>query len=136
LKEDHISLVLWQTGTVEAVRGLSPSDLEDALSEGARAILDAGADGILIDPQYSHFLHANVDLEPYEQALEHVASLFPHLTLFRRFELMHSWADDGVLDLERMEPDERHAAIARLHQCLGAALTRFIMHGVEQSAEQ
>ena len=34
LKQQHYPLVLWQTGTVEAVRGLRPDELLDVLHDG------------------------------------------------------------------------------------------------------
>ncbi|MDE2007484.1 MAG: hypothetical protein KGI51_13015, partial [Rhodospirillales bacterium] len=76
-------LVLWQTGTVDAVRGASPDALADALDQGAQDIAQHGASLVLIDPQFSRLMRANVDLEPYETALRAVA-LRPDAALFPR----------------------------------------------------
>ncbi len=95
LKQQHYPLVLWQTGTVEAVRGLQPDHLLDVLHTGAELVRDAGGDLVLIDPQFSRFLRANTDLDPYEGVLQQVATM-PGVTLFRRFELMRwAWVNDG-----------------------------------------
>ncbi len=122
------ALVLWQTGTVEAVRGIRPDDLREALDEGAQRIRAAGADLVLIDPQFSRFLRANADLDPYEQVLRQYATL-PDVALFRRFDLMRGWASDGGLDLERTPEAERPHAIQALQSCLGDALARYVMNG-------
>ena len=55
---------------------------------------DAGGDLVLIDPQFSRFLRANTDLDPYENVMQQVATM-PGVALFRRFDLMRSWADTG-----------------------------------------
>ena len=98
LKHQQYALVLWQTGTVEAVRGLQPDGLLDILHTGAARIRDAGGDLVLIDPQFSRFLRANTDLDPYENVMQQVATM-PGVVLFHRFDLMRTWANDGRIDL-------------------------------------
>ncbi len=72
LKQQHYPLVLWQTGTVEAVRGLQPDRMLDVLHTGAELVRDSGGDLVLVDPQFSRFLRANTDLDPYEGVMEQV----------------------------------------------------------------
>jgi acyl-CoA thioesterase I len=129
LARQRYQLVLWQTGTVEAVRGTSPDDLSDTLEQGAELVAAQGGNLVLIDPQFSRMLRANTDLPPYEQAMEAAAAL-PNANLFHRFDLMHDWADQGLLDLERTPPSDQAAAVALLHECLGRALAHFILHGI------
>ena len=73
LAAHHYDLVLWQTGTVEAVRGARPQTLREVLEQGVDAAVKADADVILIDPQFSRFLRANTDMNPYEMVLEQIA---------------------------------------------------------------
>ncbi len=122
-------LVLWQTGTVDAVRGVLPEEVEQALATGAEAVQRAGADLVLIDPQFSRFLRANVDLDPYEQALERVASV-DGVALFHRFALMQFWAETGGIDLEQADTRDRPGVIRALHACIGRALARFVLNGI------
>jgi hypothetical protein len=129
LKRGHIALVLWQTGTVEAVRGIHPEELRGVLEEGAELVAAQSGDLVLIDPQFSRFLRANTDIDPYERAMVTAASL-PNTSLFHRFDLMHAWVDSGTLDLERTDTAEHPAAVAMLNQCLGAALGRFVLNGI------
>lgn len=130
LKQKHYALVLWQTGTVEAVRGLRPDTMAETLHDGADIVRDAGADLILIDPQFSRFLRANADLDPYEGVLQQVATM-PGVVLFQRFELMRAWASDGRVDLERTAKADREKALDELNVCLGQALARFVLSGVD-----
>ena len=130
LKQQHYPLVLWQTGTVEAVRGLRPDGVLDVLHTGAERIREAGGDLVLIDPQFSRFLRANTDLDPYEGILQQVATM-PGAALFHRFDLMRAWANDGRIDLEHTQKADRDKALDELNQCLGKALARFVLNGVD-----
>lgn len=130
LKQQHYALVLWQTGTVEAVRGLQPDGLLDVLHTGAARIRDAGGDLVLIDPQFSRFLRANTDLDPYENVMQQVATM-PGVVLFHRFDLMRTWANDGRLDLEHTAKADRDKALDELNGCLGRALAHFVLSGAD-----
>jgi acyl-CoA thioesterase I len=129
LAAKHYDLVLWQTGTVEAVRNLPPGEFGQTLSEGAQAVLDAGADLVLVDPQYSRFLQTNSNLDPYFQALQQVSAM-PGVILFRRFDLMRGWANDGGIDLERTGKSDREKAVITLHACLGRHLARLVASSI------
>ena len=128
LATHHYDLVLWQTGTVEAVQGMRPDSLHGVLQDGADAIEAAHSDLVLIDPQFSRFLRANADLGPYETVLVQMATT-PGVTLFHRFDLTQTWVNNGEVDLERVSHDERDKTIASLNDCLGQALARYILAG-------
>jgi hypothetical protein len=81
---------------------------------------------VLVDPQYSRFLEANANLEPYAIALRAVGAL-PGVELFHRFDIMKDWAGDAAIDLERTPKADRPAAAARLHACLGRELARMLL---------
>jgi len=126
LAKKQYRLVLWLTGTVDAVNSVPPDDFYEALADGAAAATNAGADLVLVDPQYSRFLEANANLEPYVNALRAVGAL-PGVALFHRFDIMKDWADAGAIDLERTAKADRPAAAARLHACLGRELAQMLV---------
>jgi hypothetical protein len=130
LAAHHYALVLWQTGTVEAVHGVRPDVLRGALEDGAAATAQEEADLVLIDPQFSRFLRANTDVSPYETVLEQMTST-PGVTLFHRFDLTQLWVNNGQVDIERVGRDERDKTIALLNDCLGQALARYILAAAE-----
>jgi len=47
------TLVIWQTGTYDAMRSIDPDDFRSAVDEGVAALQNAGADVILMNLQYS-----------------------------------------------------------------------------------
>jgi len=125
---DHYDLVLWQTGTVEAVQGLRPDLLHGVLEVGAKAVEAAHADLVLIDLQFSRFLRANTDLNSYETVLVQMTKT-QTVTLFHRFDLTRGWVNTGQVDLERVSRDQRDKTIATLNECLGQALARYVLAG-------
>jgi hypothetical protein len=135
LKEHRFQLVLWQTGTVEAVHGIPSASLRTTLRAGAGLVHEAGADLVLIGPQFSRILSSKADLAPYEQALRDTASL-PGVVLFDRLDLTRGWVEDGRVDLERAPKADRQAMLETLHGCVGGALGRFLLTGASRTDGQ
>jgi hypothetical protein len=132
VRDHSYQLILWQTGTIEAMHGLSAQHLFETIEAGAALVRDS-SDLILVDPQYSRFLGGNTNIEPYENAIVRAAAE-PGVTLFQRFDLMRRWADRGLIDLERAAPADRPATAERLHACLGRALARLVVAGAGMQA--
>ncbi len=128
VQQTPTQLVLWQTGTVEAIRGMRPARMRQVLREGLDVIHAAGSSLVLIDPQFTRALRANTDVEPYQTELQQVAAL-PGAGLFHRYDLTRIWALQGQVDPERATKDTREAALARLNACLGQALARYVLNG-------
>jgi acyl-CoA thioesterase-1 len=125
-------LVLWQTGTVEAVRGLRPDSLHAALDTGVRHIRARGGDTVLIDPNYSRALRANTEIDPYVQVMRQVAGL-PGVVLFPRYDVTRAWVEQGQLDIEKVPKADRTAAVDALHECVGQALASFVLNSLRQA---
>src|SRR5262249_26312550 len=53
LMEEKPALVIWQSGTVDAITGVDPEDYRATLDEGVEALHAGGADVILMNQQYS-----------------------------------------------------------------------------------
>jgi hypothetical protein len=131
LADGHVRLVLWQTGTVEAIRGISLQAFRATLDDGLRVIHDAGADAVLIDPQYSRRLTERVDMRPYRRVLQDAAQA-AGAVLFDRYTLMRVWAESGQLDLDRTSRNDRAAALERLQACLSEALVDNVLAGMSR----
>jgi hypothetical protein len=126
LPGQHVALVVWQTGTVEAVRKVSPEVFARTLDEGAEAVRAAGADLILVDQQYSRMLQAYALLHPYRDAMQEAAERH-HAVLFSRFDLIRQWVQAGDLDLESVAKPDRPKMAGLLSACLGQALAQTVL---------
>jgi len=126
------ALVVWQVGTVEAARGLDADEMSDALRSGIERLRRGGADIVLMDQQFSRFLRANANVEPYRDKLRLVATA-TGTPLLRRYDLMQGWAEGGGPDVERAPRNERTAVMDRLNDCVGRALGALVIRGIAMS---
>ena len=131
LRRTRPHLVLWQTGAVEAARNMDLDELAATLDEGLRAVEAAGADAVLVDPQFSRVLRANANIEPYLDAMR-LAAAAHSAPLIRRYELMHAWAEADRVDLERAPKSARVAVADRLNDCLAHAVAAVVADGIEE----
>ena len=51
------ALVLWQTGTVDAIRGIEPDEFRSTLEDGVETLQAGNADVVLINMQYLSLIH-------------------------------------------------------------------------------
>jgi len=118
------TLVIWQTGTVDAMRSVDPDDFRGAVDEGVVALQNAGADVILMNPQYSPRTETMISLPPYLDNMRAVAQQHD-VPLFDRFAIMHQWNDQGDFDL--FSAVHGIDLAMRVHDCLGRALSKFVI---------
>jgi lysophospholipase L1-like esterase len=84
-------LVIWQVGTNAVLRNLDPAETAKLVEEGIARIQAAGADLVLVDPQYSPAVNAKAEnASRMVQLLGKVAEL-RHVGFFPRFEVMREW---------------------------------------------
>lgn len=124
MEDKRPTLVVWQTGTVDAMRSIDPDDFRTALDEGVAALQNAGADLILMNPQYSPRTETMVSVPPYLDSMRVVAQKYD-VPLFDRFDIMHQWSDAGDFDLFSAVHGVELAK--RVHDCLGRALSAFVI---------
>jgi hypothetical protein len=124
LEDKKPTLVIWQTGTVDAVRSVDPDDFRTAVDEGVVALQDAGAEVILMNPQYSPRTESMISLAPYLDNLRAVAQQHD-APLFDRFSIMQGWSESGEFDL--FSSVHNNELAKRVHHCLGNALSQFII---------
>jgi hypothetical protein len=127
------TLVIWQTGTVDAMRSIDPDDFRSAVSDGVVALQKSGADVVLINPQYSPRTETMISVPPYIDNLRAVAQEH-EVPLFDRFGIMHQWNDEGDFDL--FSTTHGIDLAKRVHDCLGRALSKFIIDAAHQPPPQ
>ena len=118
------TLVVWQTGTVDAMRSIDPDDFRAAVDEGVVALQNAGADVVLMNLQYSPRTETMISVPPYLDNMRVVAQQHD-VPLFDRFAIMHQWNDAGDFDLFTAVHGIELAK--RVHDCLGQALAKFVI---------
>lgn len=124
LKERKPALVIWQTGTVDAMRNIDADDFRIALETGLEALHNAGADAILMNLQYSPRTETMISVSPYNDTMRLVAQQH-EVPLFDRFAAMHHWSETGEFDLFGTTRDASLAK--RVHDCIGRALALLIL---------
>jgi hypothetical protein len=118
------NLLIWQTGTVDAIRAIHPDDFHNALDEGVGAVKTAGADVVLINLQYSPRMDTMLLTAPYLDNIRAVAQQ-QNVPLFDRYAIMQHWSETGEFDLSS---SSRGYALARgVHDCLGRALADLVI---------
>lgn len=118
------TLVIWQTGTVDAMRSIDPDDFRGAVDEGVAALQNAGADVVLMNLQYSPRTETMISASPYLDNMRVVAQQHD-VPLFDRFAIMRHWNESGDFDLFSASHGVELAK--RVHDCLGRALSKFVI---------
>jgi lysophospholipase L1-like esterase len=93
-------LVIWQVGTNAVLRNLDPSETAKLVEDGVARIQAAGADLVLVDPQYSPAVTAKAESAgKMVQLLGKVAAL-KHVGFFPRFEVMREWHENQSMPFD------------------------------------
>ena len=127
------TLVVWQTGTVDAVRSIDPDDFRTAVDEGVVALQESGSDVILMNPQYSPRTETMISAPPYLDNMRVVAQQHD-VPLFDRFAIMQHWNESGEFDLFSTFHGVELAK--RVHNCIGRALAQFVIDAARLNPAQ
>ena len=112
-------LVIWQVGTNAVLRNLDPAETAKLVEEGIGRIQAAGADLVLVDPQYSPAVNAKAEnASRMVQLLGKVAEL-RRVGFFPRFEVMRDWHEKQSMPFDELRGRRRPA-----HERLGLRLLR------------
>lgn len=133
LASGHPTLVIWQTGTVDAMKGIDPDDFRAALEDGVGALQAGGADIILMNMQYSPRTESTIAINTYADNLRWVAQ-HREIPLFDRFAIMKHWSELGTFDFSAAANNVEIAA--RVHDCIGQLLGDLILEGAKLGETQ
>jgi lysophospholipase L1-like esterase len=96
----HPDLVIWQVGTNAVLRNLDPTETANLVEDGVTRIQAAGADLVLVDPQYSpRVTEHSESASQMIKLLGKVAEL-RHVGIFPRFEVMREWHEKQALPID------------------------------------
>ena len=117
-------LVVWQTGTADAIQAVDIDQFSQALDKGINTARAAGADVIFINPQYSPRTESMIALGTYAENMRWVA-VQQEVPLFDRFSVMKTWADLGTFDL--YSATKKLDMAERVHDCIGRLLADLVI---------
>ena len=138
LVDEKPDLVIWQSGTIDAMRRIEPEDFRAALEEGVETLQKGGADVILMNMQYSPRTETMIALGPYSDSMRLVAQQH-EIPLFDRLAIMRHWSDVGAFDLYAAGKD--NVLAHRVHDCIGRGIASMVidaahLRGAENKAGQ
>jgi hypothetical protein len=126
-------LMIWQTGTVDAVRGIELEIFNASLEKGVAMAQAAGADIILMNMQYSPRTESMIALGLYIENMRWVA-LQHEFPLFDRFSIMKLWSDLGIFDL--YAATKKLDTAEQVHDCIGRLLADLIAEAAKPGGPQ
>ena len=102
-------LVIWQVGTNAILRDLDPADTAKMVEEGISAIQAAGADLVLVDPQYAPRVNERAENAGRMMTLLNRVAEIRHVGIFPRFEVMRDWHERQSVPIDNfITPDGLH----------------------------
>ena len=107
VRDERPDLVLWQVGTNALLREDGIALEGGMIREGLARMRAAGADVVLIDPQYAPKVLKDPDAEPMVALLSLIAA-DKGVPVFQRFALMRRWRERGVPFEMSLSPDLLH----------------------------
>ncbi|MBI3705226.1 MAG: SGNH/GDSL hydrolase family protein [Rhizobiales bacterium] len=124
------NLVVWQTGTADAIQAIDPDQFSQALDRGINISRAASADVVFINPQYSPRTESMIALGTYAENMRWVA-VQQEVPLFDRFSVMKLWADLGTFDL--YSATKKLDMAERVHDCIGRLLADLVIEAAKPS---
>jgi lysophospholipase L1-like esterase len=93
-------LVIWQVGTNAVLRNLDPTETANLVEQGTERIQAAGADLVLVDPQYSPKVTERAESASRMVKLLSKIAEIRHVGFFPRFEVMRDWHEKQAIPID------------------------------------
>jgi lysophospholipase L1-like esterase len=132
ITEEKPALVVWQTGTIDAIRGVDLEDFRIDLSNGIETLHDAKVDVVLMNMQYSPRTESMIALGSYAETMRLVAAQH-EIPLFDRFGVMKHWNEHGTFDL--YGATKKTDVADQVHQCIGRLLGGQVVEAAKLAAQ-
>jgi len=93
-------MVIWQVGTNAVLRNLDPVETAKMVEDGVARIQAAGADLVLVNPQYSPRVTEKAESASRMINLLNKVAQLRHVGIFPRFEVMRQWHETQALPID------------------------------------
>jgi acyl-CoA thioesterase-1 len=128
VKPEHAHIVVWQVGTNSAIRRDPLTKFAEKLRAGIDIGHSLGANFVMMNLQYVPAVVALPDEEEYARVMADVAKE-KGAGLFRRFEIMRSWYNDGMPYAQFVTNDGLHLNDFG-QKCIGKLLSQSILEAI------
>jgi len=131
--DEQPDLVVWQTGTIDAIRRIDPDNFKAGLEDGMERLQKGGADVILMNMQYSPRTETMIAVGPYADVMRVVAQHYD-TPLFDRLGIMRHWSETGAFDFYAAGRD--NVLAQRVHDCIARAIAALVINAGHLQAGQ
>jgi hypothetical protein len=118
-------LVIWETGTTDAVRSSDVDAFMEVLQKGIGELAERKMEVLLMNPQFSRRSDFIVNFNRYIVTLRGVADI-SEVPLFPRHEIMRGWAEAGVFNFGVTGKEQRRELAIRVYACIGQGVADMI----------
>jgi acyl-CoA thioesterase I len=131
VRDERPDLVLWQLGTNSIVRETGIAPTSPVISEGLKRIRAAGADTILVDPQYAPKVLRYATADLMIDLIEEVAGT-EQISVFQRFALMRYWNKSRNIPFETFLSSDLFHMNDWSYGCMAETLAKAIVAALPQ----
>ncbi len=119
------TLVIWQTGVNDAIRGIDMETFQAQVEDGLERLKAAGIDVVLLDHQYYPRAEAVKDYRAYLALLRRIGAAH-NVPVFQRYQLMTHLVKSGQFEIDDLLAPDRFHQNDLSYNCLGAILAEAI----------
>jgi acyl-CoA thioesterase I len=123
-------LAIWETGTTDAVRGIDVDAFAETLESGFAELRAHDIEIMLVDMQYSRHTASIIGFERYLATMQRIADV-DDVYLFKRFDIMKFWSDNGIFNFEDVQKSDRARLAAEVYDCLARRIAEAIDYAVQ-----
>ncbi|WP_119420342.1 SGNH/GDSL hydrolase family protein [Desertibaculum subflavum] len=128
-------LVIWQTGSTDAVSRVGVSEFGDALGTGIDLVHRRDVDLLFVTPQFMPQAAAVSRFGDYVDYMEQVAQS-RRVPLLNRYDIMRHWSESGAIAMDPAGKPEKLKLIDTVQACVAEQLARAIAAAVSDDAPE
>lgn len=124
------SLVIWEAGTNEAVRGGDVDLLISGLLAGIDRFVEARMDVMLMDMQYARNTARIINFQPYVDALGRTG-VMRDVFVFPRYDTMRDWVENEQVTFEGQSQGDAVKTADQVYACLATFLADLLAYSLK-----
>jgi lysophospholipase L1-like esterase len=130
----HPQLVIWQTGSNQALKSESIEGYADTVRQGISRLKAARADVVLMDPQFAPRVLARRMHLPIVDSIGAVAK-DTNVAVFQRFAVMRHWVSSGQFKIQDIVSSDGLHMNDASYSCIASLLAGSLVAAAESGSE-